>query len=180
MKVFGIGFHKTATKSLAKALTQLAYKTTGPNGIQDIHCEQDAWRVVEPLLNEFDAFQDNPWPLLFVALDQRYPGSKFILTQRPEQQWLASARAHFSGKTTPMREWIYGVGDPLGNESVFLARYRQHNQAVLEYFKERPNDLLVMHITEGDGWEKLCPFLNKKIPSVPFPSLNRKEQRLDR
>ena len=26
MKVFGIGFHKTATKSLAKALTQLAYK----------------------------------------------------------------------------------------------------------------------------------------------------------
>jgi hypothetical protein len=30
-KVFGIGFHKTATTSLAKALSYLGYRVTGPN-----------------------------------------------------------------------------------------------------------------------------------------------------
>ena len=29
-KVFGIGFHKTATTSLAKALSYLGYRVTGP------------------------------------------------------------------------------------------------------------------------------------------------------
>jgi hypothetical protein len=32
--------------------------------------------------------------------------------------------------------------------------------------------LLVMNIIEGDGWDKLCPFLGTKIPSLPFPHEN--------
>jgi len=44
---------------------------------------------------------------------------------------------------------------------------------VLEYFKNRPNDLLIFAITEGDGWEKLCPFLGEKRPNTPFPYVNK-------
>ena len=41
------------------------------------------------------------------------------------------------------------------------------------YFsKNRPNDLLVMNICDGEGWEVLCPFLNKPIPNVIFPKKN--------
>jgi hypothetical protein len=41
---------------------------------------------------------------------------------------------------------------------------------VQEYFKDRPADLLVMNICAGEGWEKLCPFLNRDaIPSRDFP-----------
>jgi hypothetical protein len=36
--------------------------------------------------------------------------------------------------------------------------------------KIEDNRTLVMNIIEGDGWEKLCPFLNKEIPSVDFPN----------
>ena len=43
---------------------------------------------------------------------------------------------------------------------------------VKEYFRNRPDDLLVMNICGGEGWEVLCLFLNKPIPSVPFPKLN--------
>ena len=41
-----------------------------------------------------------------------------------------------------------------------------------KYFKDRPNDLLVMNICNGEGWEKLCPFLNKPVPDAPFPKEN--------
>jgi hypothetical protein len=29
-----------------------------------------------------------------------------------------------------------------------------------------------MNICDGEGWEKLCSFLNKPIPDVPFPKEN--------
>jgi 3'(2'), 5'-bisphosphate nucleotidase len=32
--------------------------------------------------------------------------------------------------------------------------------------------LLVLDITAGEGWEKLCPFLGKPIPDIPFPKAN--------
>ena len=53
-------------------------------------------------------------------------------------------------------------------------RLEGHNKEVREYFKDRPNDLLVMNICAGDGWEKLCPFLDKNIPAGPFPYMHKK------
>jgi len=35
VKIFGISFHKTGTKSLARALSSLGYSVTGPNGTRD-------------------------------------------------------------------------------------------------------------------------------------------------
>jgi hypothetical protein len=32
--------------------------------------------------------------------------------------------------------------------------------------------LLVMDICGGEGWEKLCPFLNQPTPEVAFPRRN--------
>ena len=60
------------------------------------------------------------------------------------------------------------------DESRLSGIYDRHIQAVLSYFKDRPNDLLVINITEGEGWEKLCPFLSKPIPSTAFPNIHHK------
>lgn len=78
-----------------------------------------------------------------------------------------------------MRKWIYGEehGSPLGSEYIYSERFDRHNKEAVEYFKNRPQDLLVIDITKGDGWEKLCPFLNKDIPDVPFPKSNTAEMR---
>ena len=76
-----------------------------------------------------------------------------------------------------MRKWIYGVGCPKGNEDIYVRRFEAHNKAVLEYFKHRPNDLLVMDLPAGDGWEKLCAFLRKQAPDAPFPHANRAAER---
>jgi hypothetical protein len=176
-KVFGIGFHKTATTSLANALGYLGYRVTGPNWVDNPNIAEDVYQIAFEFANRFDAFQDNPWPILYKELDQEFPGSKFILTLRPSGEWIRSVVKHFDERETPMREWIYGVGRPKGNENVYIARYERHNREVLEYFKDRSEQLLVLNITAGEGWTKLCPFLGEQIPPIGFPRANTASER---
>ncbi len=170
--VFGIGFHKTATTSLAGALHRLGYTVTGPDGVDNSNIANEARDLVFTLAEKYNACQDNPWPFFYKDLDKKYPGSKFILTRRPSEKWVKSLVRHFGKKDTPMREWIYGVGHPEGHEELYIERYETHNREVEVYFRNRPDDLLVFELTEGDGWEKLCRFPNEPVPDTPFPHQN--------
>ena len=172
-KVFCIGFHKTGTTSLAMALKLLGYRVTGPNGTKDPDIAEKVWSMADSLAQEYDAFQDNPWPVIYKEMDQKYPGSKFIFMTRSSESWINSQVRDFGLRETPMRRWIYGVGCPQGNEEIFIARFKQHNEEVVEYFADRPDDLLTLDLPQGDGWEKLCTFLGKEAPDAPFPHANK-------
>lgn len=172
-KVFCIGFHKTGTSSMGRALELLGYRVCGPVGTRAPDIATKALPLALAEAERHDAFQDNPWPVLFRELDARYPGSKFVLTLRPETEWLASACRHFGSESTPMREWIYGAGAPLGNEARYRERYARHEREVREHFARRPDDLLVLELPDADPWAKLCPFLGVARPAVEFPWLNR-------
>ena len=171
-KVFCIGFHKTGTKSLGHALQLLGYRVAGPLGARNPGIAQQAVALALALATDFDAFNDNPWPILYKTLDAAFPGSRFILTVRDEQRWMRSMVDYFGAKDTPMRRWIYGAGTPRGNEATYLARYRRHNAEVFEYFAER-DDFLVLDLERGDGWPELSAFLDVAAPEHPFPHLNR-------
>lgn len=181
-RIFGIGMHKTATTSLHHALNILGFKCAHwPSA----HWAKAVWREMNqtghsPTLEKFYACTDLPMPLLFRKLDGVYPGSKFILTMRDEQKWLESVRKHWSTETNRFRAaWdtdpfshrvhqiLYGRTD--FEPATFLARYRRHNAEVLEHFKDRPSDLLVMHMDQGAGWTELCQFLNVPVPSKAYP-----------
>ncbi len=172
-KVFCVGFHKTGTTSLAHAFDMLGYRVTGPNGVNDPDIENNVLSMAYDLAEEYDFFQDNPWPIIYKELDEKYPGSKFILLLRSSESWIQSQVKHFGRKETPMRKWIYGVGCPEGNEEAYIARFEYHNADVLSHFRNRAQDLLVLNLAEGDGWEKLCPYLEVEIPKEPFPHANK-------
>jgi hypothetical protein len=125
------------------------------------------------LAGQFDALQDIPWAALYRELDERYPGSRFILTERDDASWLKSARRHFRDTHVPLHEWLYGEGRLIGNEKLYVERYRQHNREVRDYFRDRPEDLLIMNLAAGDGWEALCQFLSQPAPSREFPHANK-------
>jgi hypothetical protein len=55
----------------------------------------------------------------------------------------------------------------------FTNFYNNHNQQVIDYFADKPDKLLVICWENKDGWNKLCDFLNKSVPKVPFPHLNK-------
>jgi len=52
--------------------------------------------------------------------------------------------------------------------------YRKHNATVLEYFKDRPSDLLVLNMETPSmsKWRELCHFFSKPIPAISFPQEN--------
>jgi hypothetical protein len=175
-KVFCIGFQKTGTTSMEKALRDFGYRVTGVYSPK-ISLQELRETYVKSCLEiaaSFDAAQDMPWPLMYRELDQAFPGSRFILNVRDTESWYKSISGHFAGDGTPLQLLIYGedAPSPIGHEERYKQVYEAHNRAVKEYFKDRPGDLLVMDLEAGDGWEKLCPFLGEPIPATPFHHAN--------
>lgn len=177
MKIFGTGFQRTGTTSLGKSLLALGYNNKD-------YPAQLFESLDHPVIEEHDSFTDNPIPLLYQELDKRWPGSKFIHTERDEEAWLKSVEWLYTiGKIkfgweqrpelTHIHTQIYGTPD--FDREIFLARYRQHNADVREYFKGRPDDLLIFDVTAGDDFTKLCPFLGIDIPDDGFPHWNKTE-----
>lgn len=179
MKVFGIGFHKTGTTSLAVAFKALGLSVTGPNNVDDRDIADTYLDIARKLSQEYDSFQDNPWPLVYREMDEMWPDAKFILTTRDPDRWIKSQVSHFGAKSTPMREVIYGKGRgmPFGNEEHYKATMAAHNEAVRAYFADRPGKLLELDITQGHGWDVICPFLGIDEPAEPFPHRNDKRKR---
>lgn len=48
---------------------------------------------------------------------------------------------------------------------------------VIEYFKERPQDFLIMDLFAGDGYENLFPFLGRNVLKSDFPHANKTPSR---
>ena len=54
----------------------------------------------------------------------------------------------------------------------FAYVYELHVRNVCEYFKDRPDDFLLLDICAGESWEKLCRFLGVAVPNAAFPRAN--------
>jgi Sulfotransferase domain len=184
-KVFGIGFQKTGTSSLNRALAILGYNAVGgirinhPKGIAITPplTKEKVLSIALARAREADAFSDNPWPLLYQELDAAFPGSKFVLTHRDPDRWLESMVRHFGDTPSDVMVWIYGTPYPKGNEARCVQVYAAHNDGVRAYFAGRPNDLLDVDFESGDGWLELCAFLDRPVPPAAFPHDNSGEER---
>jgi fructose-1,6-bisphosphatase/inositol monophosphatase family enzyme len=176
-KIFGIGLSKTGTSSLAQALQRLGFKTRDCMGTRR-YVAGDLSSIDMDTVLAHDALTDTPIPSFYRELDARLPGSKFILTVRDRESWLQSCRKQFTERAAAAQsdahrrlfEDLYGTN--VFDEQRFADGYERFVAGVHEYFRGRPADLLVLNVTAGDGWEKLCPFLGRPIPEAPFPKAN--------
>jgi hypothetical protein len=177
-KIFCIGLNKTGTLSLHEALTILGYHSLHWGGQKAHRQAARALRERRPLLtyldDDYDAVSDVAVITAnFDVADRQYPDSKFILTVRALNEWLDSRRRHV--EKNQVRK-VHGAYDGRFLEvdlEGWEAEYREHHARVLDYFAGRPDDLLVIDITAGSGWQPLCAFLRRPVPDVPFPWLNR-------
>ncbi len=184
-KIFGIGLSKTGTTSLTHALEML--------DVRAVHYPKDD-RTIEQLtqadfnldlFEHVDAVTDTPVVPYYKDFDRLFPGSRFILTVRPLETWLDSVEAQWSKgdprKLVPHQKFNrLTVYQTYRFDRVHYADvYRRHVEDVRRYFdKSSYGRLLEMAITCGDGWELLCPFLEKPIPDRPFPHVNRRNRPL--
>ena len=172
--IIGVGFQKTGTSSLREALKVLGYRVKDTTKRALIPILKGDYDKILRMLKDYDAVEDTPWYIIYKELDQRIPNCKFILTIREEESWYKSVNRHIGNLRSANHEYIYGKGKGLPKEDKqhTIEVYNRHNAEVIEYFKDRPDDLLILDFTKGDKWEKLCPFLQKEIPNQLFPHYN--------
>ena len=173
-KVFGIGWHKTGTKSLNRALMRLGYRPSPWNIDLVMRWHEGHIAQILHQAAQADAFDDFPWPLVFRELDRAFPDARFILTtRRDDATWLASAQKHMARRRWVGHYLIYGSYDAFADPEPFVRRYREHNAAVREYFADRPGKLLDICFERGEHWKPLCAFLGAAgEPNEPFPHQN--------
>lgn len=175
-KLFGIGLPRTGTTSLYQALNQL--------DISCIHFPFDLYVNSEDrsLLTQYKAFVDAPIPLLYQDLDQAYPGAGFILTKRPLEPWLKSM-CWLLDEGRRIWEWkpeydayhqtFFGASD--FDVQRYQEKYEAYHSEVLDYFSDREN-LLILDLEKGYGYEELCQFLEIPVYSAPYPRGNEARQ----
>lgn len=156
-KVFCIGLNKTGTTSLHIAFQKL--------GLRSFHGGTYDSRI--------EAFSDGRYYKQFQELDKLAPGSKFILNTRDLREWIISRIKHCErGHYTPDFE-NDNLCDPDRIREWVQQRWDLHHD-ILEYFKDRPDDLLIFNVCAGEGYQKLCPFLGLARIAEKFPSENKR------
>jgi hypothetical protein len=176
-RVFGLGLHKTGTTSLTHAFRMLGYDAAhweSPHWARYVWQEMKAAGKSRTLEMHY-ALSDLPIPLLYRELDHAYPGSKFILTVRDEDEWLNSIRVHWQAMrqgwdndvfSNEIHRELYGTTE--FDEQVFRNRYRRHNEDVMAYFRGRP-DFMVLEIAPETQMGTFCRFLGVTPMGRKFP-----------
>lgn len=203
-KVFCIGRNKTGTTSLAKALQDLGIIVAKqrPAELLIYDWSRRDFRRIIRFCYTAQAFQDIPFslPYTFQAVDMRFPSSKFILTVRnsPEEWYASLTRFHanlFGGGNIPncndLKKALYvrqglmfdanrivysSSNNDIYNKEILISHYKFHNQSVMEYFRHRPNDLLVINLAEKGAYAKFCEFIGKPCTREEFPWENRTDK----
>ena len=145
-------------------------------------------------------FQDAPfsYPYTFIAMDQAFPGSKFILTLRdnadkwydslirfhgklwgngnvpPTTEELKNATYIYKGFPYYARFCVHNVSedDPY-NKNVFIEYYKMHNKNVIDYFRHRLDDLVTVNLKNPEDYSKFCDFIGCKQKRSGFPWENK-------
>ncbi|SEA69922.1 sulfotransferase [Psychroflexus halocasei] len=201
-KVFCVGLNKTGTTSLEKEMMDFGYSVGNQmdgTRLTNDWKKREFSRIIK-LAKTADFFQDAPfsYPFTYVIMDHFFPKSKFILTIRDNsEQWTDSLTKFHSklwgdGKNPLSKEELlnapgiypgfrYDVikslfdvtDDDLYNKRVLRNYYNQHNNNVKEYFRHRPNDLLILNISKPTAYIELCDFLNEKPRKTTFSWENK-------
>lgn len=146
------------------------------------------------MCNNNNMMYDRPTAAFIEPLLKKYPGAKWILTERDCDSWYTSvkntihqaaasrtpeelaAMPEHKQRTLNMAKTVVMDGAladrvRFADEEAIKAYFNNHNEWVKNTI---PADrLLVMQL--GEGWDRLCEFLDKPVPDVPYPRANSTE-----
>lgn len=186
--IFDISPSKSGTVSLAAALRVLGYNTCHgcpADMAEDCieHMLLNDYRRME-VIQRHDAVV-NLFNFAYLSLEMQFPDAKFIYLDRDPVTWAESTCRQLqvnpqdSLSSTIRDPFVYGRLLNLGclhtlDREYLIETVKRHRRNVLWHFSDaKVQKLLMMDISAG--WGPLCSFLNKPVPTVPFPWLNRSE-----
>jgi hypothetical protein len=156
--------------------------------------------------DDVDAVLDIPSAYFYRELLDAYPEARAILTVRDVEDWWKSVERHVNVNFPYQSPKMFGYdhrrralgasplddpgadnhfkmlllncvyGSTIALEYLYKKKYLDHNESVVRDVPE--SRLLVMDVTAGDGWDKLCGFLGVPVPDEPFPHEHRSVESL--
>ena len=197
MQLIGAGFGRTGTLSLKGAIEML---DAGPCyhmlevGRNARHAKlwHDAatgqpvdW---DALFSDYAATVDWPACYFWRELVARYPDAKVLLSVSSPEKWYKSVHdtiyQSIGSAPETANDAIHEMltmartivlektfGGRFGDREHAMMVFERHNAAVKEAI---PRDRLLVYEI-GSGWEPLCAFLDRPVPSEDFPHLNTSE-----
>ena len=152
MKIFVIGFNKTASTSIHNLFLEY--------NINSLHLGLEKEKVNNflPYLEKYDAFCDGHHVEVFKEYYKKYPNSLFILNVRPLKDWLISRYKH--AYTHEFKEcWCWPPSIELTKNWINF-RITHHNN-VLNFFKDKPNKLFIVNIKKDNWQNEILKFIGK-------------------
>lgn len=185
LEFIGVGFGRTGTESLKKALEILGL---GPcHHMYEVLSDSeryDHWLAVlegradpdwDMLLAGYRSSVDWPVALYWRELAALFPDAKLILTVRETDDWYASMEKTILKlmRDPDNNKMAKALADRVFGGAVedrvdVIASYEAHNKAVSAHYG--PERLLTCEL--GSGWAPLCRFLDCAVPQTPYPSAN--------
>ncbi len=149
----------------------------------------------EAMLKGYTAMVDFPGAMYYKEFMKQYPEAKIVLTVRDSEKWYKSCREtiykvpkgfdifmmklvgifkpqvkHMSSFFDYVTKVIWGnfFEGKFEDKPYAIKRFSDWTEEVKRVV---PADrLLIFEVAQG--WQPLCEFLNKPIPSIPFPKVN--------
>ncbi len=176
MKVIGVGLNKTGTKTLRAYLRAMGFKHHTYDLPLFKEYRKGNYEAIFKVMDDYDSFEDWPWPLMYKEIDERYDDAKFILTVRKSPDTWYKSLCKMAVRMGPMSDFekhIYGYSMPHGKKKEHIDYYNKYNQEVEEYFKDRPDKLLKICFGKGDGGKEVAKFLNRPEVQITNPHRNK-------
>ena len=175
MKVIGVGLNKTATKTLKSLLEN--------NGFRHQTYDLQAFELyrqgrIDLLLDwmeEFDSFEDWPWPLFYRQIEARFPDAKFVLTTRKNPETWYRSLCKMAVRLGPLNDFekhIYGYSMPQGRKQHHIDFYNRHNTEVRAHFANQPDKLIEVCFGDPSQERELAAFLGIELPEEQLPKTN--------
>jgi hypothetical protein len=173
-KVFILGVHKTGTNTLRRALEIFGYKVTGPDPNLMKEYKDGNYKNIYKYLEKYDAFQDDPWFMMYEKLYELYPSGKFILIDRDDRSWIKSVQKFYdySSKAKIARNYFYGSLDPYEDESSYIEAFRSHRKHVKTFFGKNEN-FIHINLKDYNAFQNFKEFLGITSGTLKdFPVIN--------
>ncbi len=168
-KIFIIGLPRTATTSVCLAMLEQGFRTAHNAYTQDAFLQAQV-------------FADTPIFCDYQKLDKHFKNSKFIYLTRKPEKWLPSIKQllqrmivnlqRTDGGFNPHLKRCYkDVFSPLNEENLnsdefLLSCYTRHQQGIIEYFRDRPEDILTIDVCDEASYSAMLAFLNIDVSNA--------------
>lgn len=187
LDVIGVGFGRTGTESMKRALERLGY---GPcYHMFEVMPHKDRYAHWLSVFNDgadpdwdatFEGYRatvDWPAAACWRELADHYPDAKILLTVRSSDSWYASMEKTIlpamHEEEAEMAQAIkrFSFGNTVEDRDHVIGVYERHNAQVQAAFDS--DRLLTYEL--GSGWQPLCDFLGAPVPGEDYPRGNHTE-----